>query len=153
MYINYNLKKEVGIAMKSKQKSNQLEPVTRNIDCIGYCYNSKPNACTNKALSSRSTGFNPYFGRCTLHIYFIPAKVGIKSCRCATECTCIWLWVITVANTGWCIGISCDWFELVTCLLTFCCNPYFLSQILIFMYIFKIHNINFKSRDWTLLQK
>ena len=32
-----------------------------------------------------------------------PAKVGIKSCRCAREhfvCTCVWLWVITLANTG-----------------------------------------------------
>ena len=25
--------------------------------------------------------FNPYFGWCVLHMYFIPAKVGIKSCR------------------------------------------------------------------------
>ena len=31
-----NLKKEVGIAIKSKQTSNQLEQVTRNISCIGY---------------------------------------------------------------------------------------------------------------------
>ena len=37
MYIkNENLKKEVGIAIKSKQTSNQLKPVTRNISCIGY---------------------------------------------------------------------------------------------------------------------
>ena len=53
------------------------------------------------------------------------AKVGIKSCRCARKrfvSACIWLWVITVANTGY---ISCEWFELVTCLLTFYCDPYF----------------------------
>ena len=35
--------------MKSKQASIQLKPVTRNISCIGYCYNLKPNGCTNKA--------------------------------------------------------------------------------------------------------
>ena len=41
------MKKEVGITIKSKQTSNQFEPVTRNTyalsSCIGYCYNSKPN--------------------------------------------------------------------------------------------------------------
>ena len=54
------------IAIKvSKLVANQLEPVTRNISCIGYYYNSKPklrNACTNKAFSSKPTRFNPYFG-------------------------------------------------------------------------------------------
>ena len=30
------MKKEVGITIKSKQTRNQLEPVTRNISCIGY---------------------------------------------------------------------------------------------------------------------
>ena len=71
--------KKVGIALKSKQASNQLEPVTRNVSCIGYCYNSKPNICTNIALSSTSTRFNPYFG---LHIYCMLAKAGIKSLYC-----------------------------------------------------------------------
>ena len=35
---------------------------------------------------------------------FIPAKVGIKSYRCARECyvtICIWLGVIIVANPGY----------------------------------------------------
>ena len=36
-------------------------------------YNSKPNACTNKACSSTSTRFNLYFGWCVLHIYYIAA--------------------------------------------------------------------------------
>ena len=44
-----------------------------------------PNPCTNKAFSSTSTKFNPYFGWWYCFIYFIPAKVGIKSCRCARE--------------------------------------------------------------------
>ena len=134
------MKKEVGIAIRSKQTSNQLEPVTSNTfgpSCIGYYNNSKPNACTNKAFSSTSMRFNPYFGWykiiCKTHV---PAKVGIESCSFARKCficTCIWLWVITVANTGY---ISWDWFELVTCcLLTFYCDPYFPFQILIFIYI------------------
>ena len=131
MYIK-NLKKEVGITIKSKQTSNQPEPITRNLSCISYCYNSKPNACINIAFPNTSTGFNYYFGWSILHtfILYVPAKVGIKSCRCARECfiyTCIWLWVITVANTRY---ISCDWVELVTCLHTFYCDPYFLFQIL-----------------------
>ena len=49
---NYNLKKEVGIAMNSKETSYQLRPVIRSISFIGYCYNAKPNACINKAFSS-----------------------------------------------------------------------------------------------------
>ena len=36
---------------------------------------------------------------------------------------------LAVANTGY---ISCDWFELVTCLLTFYCDSYFLFQILLY---------------------
>ena len=36
VYKTWNLKKEVGIVIKIKQTSNQLEPVTRNIFCIGY---------------------------------------------------------------------------------------------------------------------
>ena len=37
----------------------------------------------------------------------------------------------SIANAGY---ISCDWFELVICLLTFYCDPYFLFQILILVY-------------------
>ena len=40
-------------------------------------------------LSSKSTRFNPYFGRFVLLI-IIPTKVGIKSCRFAREyATCM----------------------------------------------------------------
>ena len=59
------MRKEVRIATQSKQTSNQLEPVARNThasSCIACCYNSKSNACTNKAFSSTSTRFNRYFG-------------------------------------------------------------------------------------------
>ena len=37
---------------QSKQTSNHLKPVTRNISYIGYNYNSKANAHTSTALSS-----------------------------------------------------------------------------------------------------
>ena len=51
MYIkNWNLKKAVGITIKSKQTNNQLKPVTRNTyapSCIGYRYNSEPNGCVH----------------------------------------------------------------------------------------------------------
>ena len=51
MYIkNWNLKKAVGITIKSKQTNNQLKPVTRNAygpSCISYCYNSEPNGCVH----------------------------------------------------------------------------------------------------------
>ena len=53
IYKNQNLKKQEGITIKTKQTSNKLESVIRNISCIGYCYNSlKPNSCTNKAFAS-----------------------------------------------------------------------------------------------------
>ena len=74
---NFNLKKAVGIAIKSKQTSNQLEPVTRNIStlsCIDYCYNSKPNACTNKAFSRTSTRFNPYFNWLVCFAYIFQSR-------------------------------------------------------------------------------
>ena len=38
------------------------------------------------SLAHLATRSNPYSGWCVLHIYFIPAKVGIKSFRCAREC-------------------------------------------------------------------
>ena len=63
MHSFMNLQKEIGIEIKSKQTSNQLGPVTRNTyapSCIGYCYDSKPNACTNKAFSKDLTP--SYFG-------------------------------------------------------------------------------------------
>ena len=52
---------------------------------------------------------------------FIPAKVGIKSCRCARECfiyTCVWLHVhaLELTITGWWIIVAYlsipNWFEL-----------------------------------------
>ena len=104
------MKKELGFAIKiSKQITNlnqSQEITTYAPSYIGYHYecNSKPSACTNKAFSSTSTRFNPYFGWCVLHIYFIPAIVGIKLCRCATECyicTCIWLLPFFVSGSRW----------------------------------------------------
>ena len=58
IYKNSNLREEVGIAIKSKETSSQLELIRNS------------------------------------HVA-IPAKVGIKSCRCAREYffTCIWLHV------------------------------------------------------------
>ena len=61
------------------------------------------NTRTNKAFSSS------YYLIPTLAGIIIPAKVGIKSCRCARECficTCIWLHVFELTNTGWCIIVT-----------------------------------------------
>ena len=57
----------VGIAIKSKETSSQLEQVRNSYVAIMHqpvTVNSSmyPNACTNKAFSSTSTRFNPYFG-------------------------------------------------------------------------------------------
>ena len=43
------------------------------------------HACANEMHASKSTRFNPYFGR---YIYkqHKPAKIGIKSCRFARVC-------------------------------------------------------------------
>ena len=43
------------------------------------------HACLNETHSSKSTRFNPYFGRYNYKQHN-PAKVGIKSCRFAGEC-------------------------------------------------------------------
>ena len=56
----------------------------------------QPNTCTNEAFSSTSTRFNSYTLAGVVAYMFLPAKVGIKSCRCARECfiyTCVWLHV------------------------------------------------------------
>ena len=49
---------EVGITTivwKQVTDSNQLQEIaTYTSSCIGYCYNSKPNACTNEAFSRTS---------------------------------------------------------------------------------------------------
>ena len=65
----------------------------------------QPNRCTNEAFSSTSTRFNHFSSWCC----FIPAKVGIKSCRCARECficTCVWLHVLEVTAIGWWIIVT-----------------------------------------------
>ena len=64
-----NLRKEVGITIKSKETSSQLKPVRNSNVAIMYqpvTISSKmyPNACTNTAFSSTSTRFNVYFGWC-----------------------------------------------------------------------------------------
>ena len=75
---------------------------------------------------------------------FIPAKVGIKSCRCARECficTCVGcMCMFELTITGWWIIVAYlsipNWFELqlVSQLASylfsyFSCDPYFLFQI------------------------
>ena len=70
-----------------------------------------------------------------IYILYQPIKVGIKSCKCNRECficTCIWLHVfestVKLTNTGWCIGISCEWPKLTTSFLTFYCDFYFIYK-------------------------
>ena len=51
----------------------------------------QPNTCTNKVFSKHSLvhlqDLIPTFaGVVAYTVYFIPAKVGIKSCRCKREC-------------------------------------------------------------------
>ena len=101
MYIkNYNLKKEAGITIKSKQTSNQLKPVTRNILYVGYIVISQSQMHAQIKYSvAHLQDLIPILASAFCILYFIPAKVGIKSCRFARECficACIWLWDITV---------------------------------------------------------
>ena len=63
MYIKLEFEKGHRDCNKSKQTSNQLKPDKRNTvfpALATVIYNSKPNACTNKAFSNTSTRFNPY---------------------------------------------------------------------------------------------
>ena len=61
------MRKEVGIAIKSKETSSQFEPVRNSYVATLYqpvpvSSNMRTNACISKAFSSISTRFNPYFG-------------------------------------------------------------------------------------------
>ena len=63
------MRKEVGIAVRSKETISQLKSVRNSYVAIMHqpvtvSSNMQPNACTNKAFSSTSTRFNPYFGWC-----------------------------------------------------------------------------------------
>ena len=84
---------------KSKQTSNQLKSVKRNThatSCIDCCYNSKPNAYTNKVFSSTSTKFNPYFGWCVFYIKTSDSELQgqEKACMCVFMLTRPLQWVI-----------------------------------------------------------
>ena len=66
------MRKEVGIIIKSKEPNIQFEPVRNSYIAIIYhpvtvSSNMEPNASTNKAFSSTSTKFNPYFGKYRQH--------------------------------------------------------------------------------------
>ena len=56
----------------------------------------QPNTCTNEAFSiAHLQDLIPTLAGVVAYM-FMPAKVGIKSCRCAREsfiCTCVWLHV------------------------------------------------------------
>ena len=70
MYKNLNLRKEVGIAIKSEETSNQFESV-RNSYVASYnapACNYLLNLVQIKAFSSTSTRFNPYLSWC-YHLY------------------------------------------------------------------------------------
>ena len=95
------MKKEIGTTIKSKQTSNQLKPVTRNIYCIGYTVatQSQTHAQIKHSLAHLQDLISTLAGTRYTYKQNTPAKVGIKSGRCASECficACIWLWVITV---------------------------------------------------------
>ena len=136
---------ELRVAIKSKQTSNQLEPVTRNSQLPMHhpllatvVTQSQMHVQIKHSVAHLATRFNPYFGWCVLHIYFISAKVGIKSC--SQVCQRMLLSFVHAFSfelqqqpiqDGAQVAISYDWFKLVTCLLTSYCDPYFLFQILI----------------------
>ena len=92
-------------------------------------------SCTNKSFSSKSTYIQDLIPILAGVIAFIPTKVGIKPCRCVRECficTCTCLsYSYRLVHYSY-IVIS-NWFKLTSCFLTFCWNPYFLSQIWIFL--------------------
>ena len=65
---NSNLRKEIGITIKSKETSNQFESVRNNYVAIMHQPVTICSTCSQmhvqiKAFSSTSTRFNPYFGR------------------------------------------------------------------------------------------
>ena len=76
-----------------------------------------PHASLKDWLNFHSR-FYPYFGWCVLCMYFIPAKVGIKSC---SQCWMVHKELFLVTSS-----------KLVTCLLTFYCDLDLHFQILIF---------------------
>ena len=92
----------LGITRKSKETSSQLEP-SRNSHVammhqpVIVSSNVYPNACTKKHSLAHLQGLILLCNWLELLlIYFLPAKVGIKSFRCARECficTCIGLYV------------------------------------------------------------
>ena len=69
-----------------------------------------------------------------------PAKVGITSCRCATEnalLEAVHAYMALSYNSTHYRQVhrcSCDWFKLATCFFTFYCDPYFLSQVEVLVY-------------------
>ena len=64
------------------------------------------HTCINEAHSSKSTRFNPYFGRYNYEQHK-PAKEGIKSCRFAKECASfihVWVYLLQyhwIITTSW----------------------------------------------------
>ena len=72
---NSNLRKEVGIAIKSKETSSQFESVRNSYVAIMHQPVTFAQPCSKmhvqiKAFSSTSTRFNPYFGWC-YHLYIL----------------------------------------------------------------------------------
>ena len=73
-------KKRVGIAIKSKEKSSKL--AIQLIIQTHFQLGRYIHVCINETHSSKSTKFNPYFGRYNYKQHN-PVKVGIKSCEFA----------------------------------------------------------------------
>ena len=142
--LKMNLRKEVGIIIKTKENSSQLEP-DRN-SCITN-YNApacnrqlkhmQPNVCTNKAFSSTSTIFPCYMLCLVLSLIYIlyQPKQGLKLCRCARVCfICTCCWLHQTANSyrpmHYSYIATSTWFELTTCFHTFYYSSYFLTYLL-----------------------
>ena len=72
---NLNLRKEIGITIKSKETNSLLKAVRNSYVTIMHhpvtgSPNMYQNACTNKAFSSTSTRFNPYFDWFIANIFY-----------------------------------------------------------------------------------
>ena len=95
MYKNWYLKREVGITIKvSKQvtNSNQSQEISMHHPVLPAVYQSQMHVQIKHSLVHLQDLIPNLAGVFRITIYFIPAIVRIKTCRCARECficTCI----------------------------------------------------------------
>ena len=132
MYMkNSNLRKELVIAIESKETSSQLEPIRYLFSYMPIMYqpvtvsfNMQSNACTNKGFSSTSTRFNSW----CYHFYILyQPKQGLKLVD-VQKMLYMYMHLVTCLSCQLQAGalysyiIISNWFMLTTCFLTFYCD-------------------------------